>query len=252
MIGNRAVTEKFSSTSNAVRWSWPTADGTLMTGSTGIFDQHLEQVDANWLEGAAIYPTVDPRYFMAVRIAKTKEGKPIAHVQVCTTCDRNIVYTYVGLEELAYDSAEWDKLPQHQINGGDERFIYVPWANMLVTLPKGNQQIVLRRFDVMQMLARSGVEYLFVDSIPPYQTFIGQALRYQIEVKSKADGVKYRLETGPQGMTVSPSGLVTWNAPSGFAEPQVQAIIAISNSAGKEILHSFRVRVAEGVVIRSQ
>lgn len=235
----------FSSTSNAIRWSWPTADGTLMTGSTGIFGPNLEQESAQWLEGCAIYPTVDPRYFLAVRISEDSQGQPVAHVNVCTTCDRNIVYTYVGLEELAKDSTEYDDLPQHQIGRGAERFIYVPWANLLVTLPKQNDRIVLRRFDMFKLLDRSGQEYLFVDSIPPHQALIGHTLRYQVEAKSKAGGVTFRLETGPEGMTVTPEGLVNWNVPSGFAEQYIQAIVAVKDNKGKEILHSFRVRIAE-------
>ena len=249
--GKQTTVQSFSGTSNAIRWSWPTADGTLLTGSTGLFDQHLEGVQAKWLADTARYPTVDPRYFMAVQIVKdSKTGKPIAHAHICTTCDRNIVHTYVGFAEVAAKSNDWGSVPQHQINGHQIRFHYIPWANMLVSLPYGNQEIMLRRYDLIEQLHEADLEYLFIDSIPPHRAIAGESLSYQIVARSRASGLKYKLEVGPEGMTVSSDGLVTWNAPTNFGEDETQAIVAVSNSAGKEILHSFRLKVVEGVIVR--
>ena len=132
------------------------------------------------------------------------------------------------------------------------RFHNLPWANLLITLPPGNREIVLRNFDLMATLHQTGLEYLFIDSIPPCEATRGQSLSYQIQAKSRAVGLKYKLEAGPETMTVSPDGLVTWNVPTNFGQDDTQAIVSVRNEAGKEVLHSFRLKIVEGAILRSE
>ena len=57
-----------------------------------------------------------------------------------------------------------------------------------------------------------------------------EALR-KVEVKSKAGGLKYSLETPPPGMTVSADGTVTWDVPADFAQPDVEVSLTVRDAS---------------------
>jgi hypothetical protein len=249
--GTRATRQNFSSTSHATRYAWPTADGRLIavTGSA-LFGPLLEEVPAKWLDGATIFPSVDPRYFIAVRpLLDERQKKHVCHVHVCTTSERQIVGTFVGFEEVGKEASDWQASLTNQVNEGQERFHYLPWAGAIVALSYGNQEFVVQRYDLLQQLEQSGVEFLFVDSLPPFEATRGDTLRYPIAVKSKSAAITYRLETGPDGATISDDGVVTWNIPRETSDAHVQFIVAIKNGGGKEILHSFSVKLNDAVTI---
>jgi hypothetical protein len=122
---------------------------------------------------------------------------------------------------------------------------YIPSANVLITLPVGEREIVLRRVALPEVLAEQGVDYLYVDSLAPVQAHKGQSWRYQILAHASGGALSYQLESGPDGMVVTDDGLVAWNIPVGFKEPNVSAIISIRDEAGNEALHRINFDVVE-------
>jgi hypothetical protein len=64
-------------------------------------------------------------------------------------------------------------------------------------------------------------------------------------VKSKKDGLKYRIESGPKGMAISPAGKVSWEVPADFNEKEVAVILGVTDSAGQEALHTFKLAIRE-------
>jgi hypothetical protein len=68
---------------------------------------------------------------------------------------------------------------------------------------------------------------------------------YQLAVKSKQGGVTYHLESGPEGMEVSPGGKVRWKVPPGAEGAAEHIIISVKDAAGQKCLHSFQVRVVD-------
>ena len=62
-----------------------------------------------------------------------------------------------------------------------------------------------------------------------------------MDVKSKSGGLKYKLESGPDGMTISGSGELRWDAPAAQAGKTAPVIVSVKDAAGKELLHSFEV-----------
>ena len=91
----------------------------------------------------------------------------------------------------------------------DRRVCLIPNAGLSVMLPGGQESVVLCRFDLDQILSRSGDDYLAVISCPPQMALPGKTFEYQLDVRSKAGKVECRLESGPKGMRVSPRG---WSA----------------------------------------
>ena len=91
----------------------------------------------------------------------------------------------------------------------------------------------------MQALARSEIEYFIIASKPPAAPRKDGVFIYQIKVLSKNGGLKYHLDSGPKGMTVSSTGEVKWRVPEGWSEKSTGVIISIRDSGGAERLHAF-------------
>ena len=89
-----------------------------------------------------------------------------------------------------------------------ERVFLVPQHSRLVTLAQSRDRLVSRPFDIIAALNQAGIDYLFVDSVPPLIAKPGGAYRYQLQVKSKKGGINFNLDSGPEGMTLSKDGLI--------------------------------------------
>jgi hypothetical protein len=127
----------------------------------------------------------------------------------------------------------------------DQRVFFIPEAKLVVSVPGSNDRLILHRFDMDRELEQSGIDYLLVTSRPVTQAVKGGAYRYALAVKSKKGGVKYRLESGPDGMRISADGRLTWDVPAGFAEAEAGVIVTVSDASGQEVFHTFKVAVRE-------
>jgi hypothetical protein len=125
----------------------------------------------------------------------------------------------------------------------DKRVHFIAPANLVVTIPPSNDRLLLYKFNPEQALEKSGTDYLFVVSEPPLQSTRGKNYTYQVVVKSKKGGIKYKLESGPMGMQVSPEGKVTWPVPSGLAEAEADVLLSVRDASGQEQFHSFKVAI---------
>jgi hypothetical protein len=133
--------------------------------------------------------------------------------------------------------------PAHVANLGlDRRFLMLPIADAVAMIPQTADKIVLQRFNLDEELAKSEIDYLFVASVPPASVAPGTTLSYQVAAKSKRGGLKFRLGSGPPGMTVSSTGLVTWKAVRGADSEQV-VIVSLSDASGQESFHTFKLLV---------
>jgi hypothetical protein len=136
----------------------------------------------------------------------------------------------------------WDREPF----GNDKRIILIPDARLLLIIPFTNDRIVVKRFDIDEVMDKSGVDYLLVTSRPPALATPGKQYEYQLVVKAKKGGVKYKIDSGPDGMQVTPKGLVRWQVPTAEPPGEVNVILTVSDSAGQEAFHTFKLRVAAG------
>jgi hypothetical protein len=135
----------------------------------------------------------------------------------------------------------WDREPF----GNDQRLYFIPSARLLVVLPSTNDKLELYRVDPDELLARSEYDYLVVTSRPPGEAARGATFRYLPAVKSNSGGLKYKLESGPDGMKIGADGSISWQVPNGFADKEVDVIVSISNSAGQEAFHTFKISIRD-------
>jgi hypothetical protein len=121
--------------------------------------------------------------------------------------------------------------------GPDLLHFFCPNAGILAVLAPSSDKIILQKLALDATLGKSDVNYLFVNSRPPAAE-VGQPFRYPVAVKSKAGGVAFKLDAAPEGMTVSPDGVINWTVPQDWAEP-VGVSLRVTDKSGAEVLHSF-------------
>ena len=216
-------------------WALPAADGSLLFRfGPGVYDRDLRPLAPDGFQGAVLLPAEDPRFFLAVR----GQDKDHDRVSICTNADRRILFTVpdVGRMTRSTLNSNWGHF------NGEPRARYLPSANVLVILPDRGDRVEVHPFNLMQALNDSGQPYLFVLSEPQTRAFAGKDYVYRIDAKSKARGVRFTLETGPEGMTLSPDGVLRWKAPAAQAGKSFDVIVTLS-APGREITHAFTVQV---------
>jgi len=126
----------------------------------------------------------------------------------------------------------------------DRRVFFFPDEKLIVTLPQSNDMLVLNDLDVEEELEKTGDAFLFVVSRPPQYIKKGRRFEYQLDVKSDAGGIQYKMDSGPSGMRINDEGLVSWRAPRKGDAP-FDAVITVSNEEARETTHAFRLTIID-------
>ena len=212
----------------------------------------LKPVSADTLRGSVLLATESPAFFLSFRPGDPKDtaaepqfqpnsryaaNHQSSQVAICSAADCRALYTVRGLEPMGggirsgYFQAE-------------PRIRYLPKEQLIVTVPESNDGVVVRQFDLAAALKKSHAPFLFVVSKPPGRAEIDKDYRYSMEVLSGSGGVKYALESGPEGMTISAEGEVHWKVPADAAGTNRPVVVSLADAGGKEAFHSFTIAVA--------
>lgn len=119
----------------------------------------------------------------------------------------------------------------------------IPSANLLVAVGRSQDVLDLYRVDLEAALAESEIDYLLVTSRPPPVIEAGQSLNYQMKVLSKQGEVTYKLESGPEGMTLGKDGLLKWKVPADMEKQSHAIIILVSDKSGRDVFHTFDLQI---------
>ncbi|MCI0702019.1 MAG: trypsin-like peptidase domain-containing protein [Planctomycetia bacterium] len=130
------------------------------------------------------------------------------------------------------------------LNGPWRRVFFIPDAKVIIVLPVSNDRVVMHKFDTDDALEKSGLDYLFVTSQPPRNVKPGTTFTYPLQVKSKHGGLTFKLDSGPKGMTVSATGVVTWAVPADATGDQ-EVILTVKDKTGQDVFHTFTVKVVK-------
>jgi S1-C subfamily serine protease len=236
-------------------WLIPSADGSLIFRYGGIIStSELKGVAAESFKGAVLMPTDSPAFFLAMRAqanaAGNAPGRPaprgnkggFSQVEICTTADCRSLCTVQNLERMtsAMIPTGWGYFQ------GEPRVRYLPHEKVLATVPETDDSVVIRHLDLREELKRSGEPFLVVVSKPAFQAEPGGTYNYAMDVLSAAGGVKYSLESAPEGMTVSAKGKLSWKVPESASGSNVPVVVTIADAGGKEVFHSFTISVVGG------
>jgi S1-C subfamily serine protease len=223
----------------------PGQDGKhIFTSLLGIHTTDAKNVEGSNKDGrCGAVPAHNAPFFLGIRALEPgRQGKDADKgVRVYLVGDPRPLATLPEVSELGTDLDAWGRTTLTL----DKRLHFVPEAKVIITLPKENDRLVLRRFDVDEALAKSGVDYLLVTSDPPASARRGATYRYQMAVKSRKGGVECRLGSGPKGLQVSAAGLVTWEVPAGFRAAEAEVLISVTDASGQEAFHTFKIQVRD-------
>jgi hypothetical protein len=215
----------------------PSADGSLLFSSTnGVYSMDFIRLEKE--RRHSTFPTVHPEYYFDV--SSLSEGGPGKFsYALCKNKDRSVVLTFdnlPGVGVLDIQNSPWKQITFR------ERIIAHPAAKKIIILDESLAFLHILPLDVVKALDQKGVNYLYVDSHPISFASQGTKYEYPIKVVSKAGNVKYKLDSFPAGMTITPEGVIAWNSPSAPWE-KVSVIVNIEDSSKKNIFHSFVIQM---------
>ena len=215
----------------------PGPDGSRVFTVVGVFSTALIRIDPEDAKPGYCIPAVRGNYFLSLTPAESS-GKGGSLSVYMVGHQRPLAKPDIE-HGVYFDGSDGEK------TGVWQRILLVPQANVIVVLPRSNDQVVLHKFDIDATLEKSGADYLFVASQPPRTVKAGTKLTYSMVVKAKRRPVTYRLDNGPKGMAVSSEGVVTWAVPADAAEGDQEVILTVRDAAGQEVFHTFKLRVVK-------
>lgn len=214
----------------------PSADGRVVYGYGGMWKVGGERVGDDEYKAYHIPAAGSPLFarITATRV-RAKPADPTLHLQ--------------GQNQplLTIDDVDVAETPnpaksRYPIRYYADRFFLLPISGAICTLDSSAANLSIYRFQLDEELLKTASDYLFVASMPPVRVHPDSSLSYQLDVRSKRGGVRFRLETGPPETTISPSGLISWSAKGNDAAEKI-VVVAVSDASGQELFHTFRVQI---------
>ncbi len=124
----------------------------------------------------------------------------------------------------------------------EKRYNLVPQLKLLAILPSTNDSVRIQTVDIERSLREREIDFLFVESVPPNRARKGAVFRYQILARTSAKSLTYKLDSGPEGMTVSPAGEVVWAVPE-TADTVSGIIVSVTADDGQSLFHTFNLKL---------
>lgn len=196
----------------------------------------MKPVPGDALTGWTPLPCEDPRFFLVVRAQRKDQHH--SQLGICTINDLRLLCTASDLETMTGKIGMFD----WGYYRSEPRAHWLPSAKVITVFPMSNDRVVVYPFDVREELNRQEGGYLFVVSKPPLEVLLGDTFVYPLEVWSKAKELKFKLESGPEGMTVSGTGEIRWPVKSKPLGGQATAVVSVSDGS-HEVFHAFDVKV---------
>lgn len=229
---------------DTVGYQMPSPDGQLIHTGKGVFTRQLKPFSGNnklFAQSFSI-PAVMGNY--SVRVVRNDDAKDNAGATSAMTFHVNgNTDVLFRKDRIRLRSGKYGDFFSRELVALDKRVYFLPVCNLVVTLPISNKTVVMQQVDLSAELERNGADYLYVESRPITTVLSRKQYRYQIQAKSNGGNLKYEVETGPGGMKVSASGLVTWRAPISDSGKQHDIIISVKDSNDKTVSHSFKLMV---------
>lgn len=211
----------------------------VYTGKGDIYTSFLEQVTTGPSDKRCLIPSSHPAYYLG--LAMSQPGLASGGETRVSIFVRGSSTPVLALPPKLVTAADRDTMARSQIPY-DKRYHFVPQFQVFAFLPYTDDRIVLRRVDIEQALREHEIDFLFVESIPPAQATRGAAFRYQIGTRTSARSVTYELDSGPEGMAVSPTGELVWNVPDA-ADDADGIIVSLKTDDGQSLFHVFNLKV---------
>jgi hypothetical protein len=216
----------------------PSPDGRWVYTSKGVVTREMKYAHADDAKYGYCLPATSGDYFFALTSADDKG------VGGTFTVHHRGMKGPIGRLDKADHGLRFEHWGREGTGGPWKRAFFIPEAKVIAVLPVSNDRVVLHKFDLDDALEKSGLDYLFVTSQPPRAAKPGDTFTYPLVVKSKHGGLKYKLDSGPKGMTISATGVVSWPVPT-EAKGDQNVILTVTDKTGQDAFHTFTVKVAK-------
>ena len=242
LLGDSTV-RQVGGASNAYQ-KLPNADGSILYSTQGFFTNELKRIGQQQPSGYPV-PAVQPGYYLSLPGGTSgyrSTSKATTGISIHVDGDQRPLVTLANVDVRQSIAENIGRQPGLML---DQRFWYVPDAQLLVQVPSTDDSLILHAVDIESLLTASEVDYLFVASRPPTTASLGKPWQYQINVKSKKGGTAYKLASAPMGMVVSKAGKLSWAIPADFSDVRPRVIVEITDGSGQEVLHTFAPAISE-------
>lgn len=241
IVQGGTVQKKTMKSSPTLNNPLPNADGTAVYSLAGMLDENLDPRSTQRPTAIPI-PAVQPGYYLSLPISEINRRTSTTGASIHVDGDSRPLVRVNLPAGLSMDS---ELSVSAQLLRIDRRFWFVPDAHAIVQLPLSGDHLLVHKVDIEALLEKSGIDYLFVRSRPPLSASLGESLEYQLQVESKRGGVTCELTAGPEGMRVSPAGLVTWRVPADYDNSPVSVIVSVKDDSQQEVFHRFSLALPE-------
>ena len=226
----------------------PNPDGSLIfTTYGGVFTPDYIPViksNGNWSSATHFIPSYHSMYFFSVPPQERPSSGDKSLQKPIELYIKGSNQPLISLTE-PFDEMRMTSDDQYSRNKSpftvEKRYHFIPQLDLFLTIPESNDKIVARTIKVHDLLDEKEIDYLYVTSSPP-PAVVSKPYTYQLEVASRAGGVKYSLQSGPDELDLSADGLITWTPPEKASEEPV--IVSISDALGQETFYTFQIVVA--------
>jgi hypothetical protein len=195
-----------------------------------------------------LVPSAEPAYYLAIDGLGTQPS-PGAHGPKAV-----VAFHALGLDrplgtlEFPWEAPRPNPTPpwvtqRRRGPGDDQRFHWVPAADLLVVIPPTDDRLLLRRIRIDESLKQLKGQYLFISSPRGMDVVLGRPFRHTIAAKSGRGQPEFTLARGPTGLRVSPGGDLAWDEPAGEPGDEVEAIIEVRDASGRKITETIVFRL---------
>jgi S1-C subfamily serine protease len=223
----------------------PNYDGSaILTGYAGLCGPELNRkTGGEGRKTVPLVPSTHPRFYVGVPAEPGAQinlgGAPFEGVKP-TLHTLGVEGRLVDLPDLqlgrANDNYSWSANDFTL----DKRVVFVAQADQLITIPYSNDRLIVQRFNMREAMEKAGIDYFYVTSIPPTTFTPGQTVRYAVQVAAKRGTPTFELSSAPEGMTLTPAGIIEWPVPATFGEDAVSVIVTVKGADGQVLYDSFK------------
>ena len=215
----------------------PGPDGRAVFTATGVVTNQLKTFGGESSKLGYCLPAVEGSLFLS--LTPGENGKGGALTVYLLGNEQPLVKDVGFTHGIHFDS--WDRTTF----GPWKRVFFIPRAKLIVVFPEGNDRLELHPFNLDEALDKSNLDYLLVTSLPLKTAKRGAEYTYQITAKSKKGNVKYQFGSGPEGLEVTPTGLVKWRVPASIRDNSADVLLNVRDDSGQEVFHSFTISLID-------
>ncbi|MCA9005403.1 MAG: DUF1559 domain-containing protein [Planctomycetaceae bacterium] len=234
----------------------PGADGTFLYSERGIITNQMEEIFQAAEVGkpvlpiqlGSLIPAIQPGYFLNLLSSSRRDSGQIDMLAVHAVGELQPLLT---LNDVDTSLSKFERQDPPGMAYA-KRFSFFPDQNLLIQVPNSNDRLILHRVSLLEQMKQSGIDYFYATSRPETKAAPGQLWKYQIETASRKGGVKYELKSGPEGMTVTDTGLMSWKVPADVVEPEFKVTVQLKDDSTQELNHRFTMFVPAAIGIAQE